>query len=180
MPTEPSLSRRARAPSAPRWPRTSARRVRAGAIFPARHAMAQVSQAMRARAAITGKPSARRVGAWGPENTNSSMIGGVPRADDILALAQFGDRAAIEEVFRDIHPSLHRISRELVGEEARADQIVNAVLRNALRALPQWSSWGDPETWFYHQAVQAARRVRHGRPEGSDDLLVTALPAEQR
>jgi DNA-directed RNA polymerase specialized sigma24 family protein len=100
--------------------------------------------------------------------------------DDILTQAQAGDRAAIEQVFRDVHPGLHRIARELTGEEERADRVVNAVFRNALRVLPQWSSWGDPETWFHHQAVQAARRASQGRPGSGDDLLVTALPSEQR
>jgi DNA-directed RNA polymerase specialized sigma24 family protein len=100
--------------------------------------------------------------------------------EDVLTLAQSGNRAAIEEVFGGVHPALHRISRELTGEEERADQVVNNVFHNSLRVLPQWSSWGDPETWFYHQAVQAARRVSKGRPDSAEDLLVTALPADQR
>jgi DNA-directed RNA polymerase specialized sigma24 family protein len=102
------------------------------------------------------------------------------RIDQTLSAAQEGNREAIREVFRAIHPGVHRISRMLAGEEDRANQIVADVFRNSLRVLSQWSSWGDPETWFYHQAVQAARRICQGRPASSDDLLLSILPPEKR
>jgi DNA-directed RNA polymerase specialized sigma24 family protein len=102
------------------------------------------------------------------------------RIDQLLSAAQSGDRESIREVLAEAHPGVHRIAHALAGEEERAAQVVDAVYRNALRSLPQWSSWGDPETWFFHQTVQAARRICQGRPASDEDLLYTAISIEQR
>lgn len=98
----------------------------------------------------------------------------------LLARAGSGDRAAIAGVFRDAYPPACRVARALAGEAAAADRVLDAVFRNALRVLPQWSGWVDPQNWFVHQAVLAARRVAAGRPPSGDDLLVTALPPADR
>lgn len=95
-----------------------------------------------------------------------------------LARAESGDRRAIERVLRTVHPSVHRVAHALAGEPERAADVMRFVFANAMRVLPQWSAWVDPETWFAHQAVQAVRRVCVGRPEVEHDLLVTALPPD--
>lgn len=102
------------------------------------------------------------------------------RTDDKLALAQAGDRDAIRAVLVEVYPGTHRIAHALAGEESRASTVLNNVFRNAMRVLSQWNSWADPETWFFHQTVQAARRECQGRPASDEDLLLTALPIEQR
>lgn len=102
----------------------------------------------------------------------------IPAPD--VDLARAGNRQAIEDVFRQTHPGVSRLARALCGDKDLADRIVDVSFRHALAVLPRWNPHMDPDHWFAHHTLQNVRRLCQDRPDSTDDLLVTALPIEQR
>ncbi len=101
-------------------------------------------------------------------------------ADDTVDRARAGNRRAIAEVFRDVHPAVCRLARSLAGDGETADRIVDVSFRHALVVLPRWSPHVDPEHWFFHHALQTYRKMPPGRPGAEDDLLSRGISLELR
>jgi DNA-directed RNA polymerase specialized sigma24 family protein len=99
---------------------------------------------------------------------------------DVVEDARAGNRRAIEEVFRSVHPGACRLVRSLSGDAETAERIVDVSFRHALTVLPRWNPHIDPDHWFAHHALQTVRRMSPPRPDSTADLLATSVPIEKR
>jgi len=98
--------------------------------------------------------------------------------------AQCGDRDAMEQVLRNVQPSLHRYIRRLVGPAAADD-----VLQDVLIAIARKLSWLENpllfRAWAYRIASRAAfahlrREKRRGRQETTEEVLEALVAPEAR
>lgn len=85
--------------------------------------------------------------------------------------------AAIEQLVEDHGDRLFAISRQLCGNDADAEDLVQETFLNAYRAWNQFEGRSKPTTWLYTIAKRACirrQRKRSGEPEtieSLDDLL---------
>ncbi|HKG23011.1 MAG TPA: RNA polymerase sigma factor [Blastocatellia bacterium] len=98
-----------------------------------------------------------------------------------VLLAQTGDRAALDELFRTIENPLYRYILSLVRETAIAEDVLQEVLLLIYRKL-YWLK--QPELfkpWAYRiasrEAFRALRRERRWSEQVRDEVVLEAIPA---
>lgn len=81
---------------------------------------------------------------------------------------------AVEEILNVFYPIVYRIAVGLTGRPAAGEPVVRRIMRKAIDRMPRWTNDGDPQRWFSHHTVLAARRAAGEPPAPMDDALVTA------
>lgn len=88
------------------------------------------------------------------------MAGGVgPPADDLdplLALAQGGDRRALEDLLRASYDRVYPVCRRIVGNEADAADAAQEALISVVRNVHRFDRRSRYTTWLYRIAVNAS------------------------
>lgn len=93
---------------------------------------------------------------------------------DLVAAAQGGDRAALDELLRRHHDRILGVCRRLAGNEADALDAAQEALIAIVRGLPRFDGRSAFSTWSYRVATNACLdelRRRGRRP-------VTGLPVD--
>jgi DNA-directed RNA polymerase specialized sigma24 family protein len=102
----------------------------------------------------------------------------MPIDDQIVARARRFNRPAVETIFTELFPAVHRMAYGLTGHAKAGSAVERFVLKRAMRVLETWKDELAPERWFFHHTVLATRRARYSPADVKDDLLVvTAAPA---
>lgn len=96
-----------------------------------------------------------------------------PNPSDRIERAKRGDRAAIEEILRDVHPLVHNVCRRTLNNEADAEDAAQNALINIVRNLDRFDGRSSFTTWVYRIASNAAidegRRRQRRRMRVVDD-----------
>lgn len=106
-------------------------------------------------------------------------------SSELVERAKRGDRVALEEVLRAVHPLVHNVCRRTLNVEADAEDAAQNALINIVRHLERFDGRSSFTTWAYRIATNAAldegrrrgrRHVRivHGH---DDDVVDTASPS---
>ena len=108
-------------------------------------------------------------------------------ADDavLVARAQEGDRAALEELLRAHQERLHAVARRITGNEADALDATQEALIAIVRGLPRFDGRSRFSTWAYRITTNACidelrrrrRRPLVGLVDGEGDDLEPIDPA---
>ena len=91
----------------------------------------------------------------------------------LVAAAQAGDRAALEELLRRHQDRLYAVCRRLTGNDADAADACQDALIAIVRALPRYDARAAFGTWAYRIATNAALdelRRRRRRPEPAETV----------
>ncbi|SFR21085.1 RNA polymerase, sigma subunit, ECF family [Lentzea waywayandensis] len=110
------------------------------------------------------------------------------KADDHVARAVAGDRAAIERLLGTIRPLVVRYCRARVGSFASADDVAQDVCLAVLTSLPSYRDQGRPFLAFVygiaaHKVADSFRSFSRNRAEAVPELpesMDTAAGPEQR
>lgn len=77
--------------------------------------------------------------------------------EGLLDACRKGDRAALERVYREHAPMLHRLLVRLLGNAADADDVLQTTLVQASRAFARFRGEAAVDTWLSRIAINAAR-----------------------
>ncbi|WP_442916662.1 sigma-70 family RNA polymerase sigma factor [Lentzea sp. NBC_00516] len=118
----------------------------------------------------------------------SYYTGRPEKADDHVARAVTGDRAAIERLLGTIRPLVVRYCRARVGSFASADDVAQDVCLAVLTSLPSYRDQGRPFLAFVygiaaHKVADSFRSFSRNRSEAVPELpesMDTAAGPEQR
>ena len=97
------------------------------------------------------------------------------RADsELVAAAQGGDRAALDDLLRRHYDRVHALCRRLAGNESDALDATQEALIAVVRGLPRFDGRAAFSTWLYRVATNACldelrRRKRRPEPRSVDD-----------
>lgn len=92
--------------------------------------------------------------------------------DELVTVAQAGDRSALEELLRRHHDRLYALCRRLTGNDADAADATQETLLAIVRGLRGFTGDSRFTTWSYRIAVNASLdelRRRRRRPEPRSD-----------
>jgi len=81
----------------------------------------------------------------------------IPDDPGLMDACRRGEHAALERVFRQHAPMLHRLLARLVGSSADADDLLQQTLVQATHAFPSFRGEASLETWLSRIAINAAR-----------------------
>jgi RNA polymerase sigma-70 factor (ECF subfamily) len=100
-----------------------------------------------------------------------------PAHDDaaLVAAAQRGDRAALEQLLRRHQPQVHAVCRRITGNDADALDATQEALLALVRGLPRFDGRSRFSTWAYRVATNASldelrRRGRRAVPLADEAL----------
>lgn len=96
---------------------------------------------------------------------------------DLVAAAQGGDRAALDQLLRRHYDRIHAVCRRVTGNVRDADDACQEAMIKIARSLPRFDGRSAFTTWAYRVATNAALdelRRRQRRP------LLRAVPDEER
>lgn len=109
---------------------------------------------------------------------------GVSVSDDLPLLERLrdGDESAFESVFRTWYAPLVRFATRLVGDSARAEEIVQDTMLALWRSRERLSAHTSAQAWLFHATRnRALNQVRHdGIASRAALRLVVALAAAAR
>src|SRR4051812_37445162 len=92
--------------------------------------------------------------------------------DETIARAGRLQRQAIEAIFAEYYPVVHRMAYALCGRAETGRRVVVFVFKRALRVLPKWRDQEDAQRWFHHHTVLASRRGARDPPPLTDDVFI--------
>ena len=110
----------------------------------------------------------------------------------LVAAAQAGDRAALDQLLRRHYDRIHAVCRRIAGGTRDADDAAQEAMISIVRGLPRFDGRSAFSTWIYRIATNAAldelrrRRRRpslhvvtddHEQPEPADPLAERQLDA---
>lgn len=117
----------------------------------------------------------------GPTQTVPANAG-VRHLDDVVLLAQRGDVAAFEQIYRAHAPAVMALCRRMCGDEATARSLVQDVFVRAWEKLATFRGQSSLATWLHRVAVNLAlnhlRSIRHDSLELLDRTDESALARE--
>jgi RNA polymerase sigma-70 factor (ECF subfamily) len=91
--------------------------------------------------------------------------------DRLVDACRRQDRAALEHVFREHGPMLHRLLMRLLGAGSDVDDVFQTTIVLAIRAFPKFRGEASFETWLSRIAINAARsHLRSKRTPGRATL----------
>jgi len=98
---------------------------------------------------------------------------------DLVAVAQDGDRDALDLLLRRHHDRIRALARRLLGNDADAADATQEALIAIVRGLPRFDQRSSFGTWAYRVATNACldelrRRGRRPRPDPDAALDVPA------
>ena len=111
---------------------------------------------------------------------------------NLVAAAQAGDRAALEQLLRRHYDGIHAVCRRIAGGTRDADDATQEAMISVVRGLPRFDGRSAFSTWVYRIATNAAldelrrRRRRpslhvvtddHGAPDPADPMAERHLDA---
>lgn len=82
--------------------------------------------------------------------------------DEIVRLAQAGDRAAVERVLAEVAPAVYRFGRRMCGNAHDADDVVQDTLLNVALNLESFEGRASFSSWVFALARSACARRRRG------------------
>lgn len=93
---------------------------------------------------------------------------------ELVAAAQAGDRAALDELLRRHYDRVHGLCRRLAGNDSDALDATQEALIAVVRGLPRFDGRAAFTTWLYRVATNACldelrRRRRRPEPRPADD-----------
>lgn len=91
---------------------------------------------------------------------------------NLLNRARRMDRSAIEAIFAQNYPAVHRIAFGLSGRADVGRGVTRFVMKRALHTLPAWKDDDAPQRWFLHHTILTTRRARKHQPGSSNDVLI--------
>lgn len=105
-------------------------------------------------------------------------------ADELVAAAQSGDRAAFDALVRRFRPRIYALALHLSGSASDADDIAQEAFVQAYRRLPQFEGRSQFFTWLYRitvrRAIDAERERKHGGASLEDARVEVALRVDAR
>ena len=108
------------------------------------------------------------------------MAGEATSDADLVAAAQTGDRAALEQLLRRHHDRLRALARRLCGNDADAADATQEALISIVRGLDRFDGRAAFGTWAYRIATNACLdelRRRARRPQPQDDAVLATVAA---
>lgn len=93
-------------------------------------------------------------------------------SDTLVASAQAGDRAALDQLLRREQPRIYTLCRRMTGNDADALDATQEALLSIVRGLPRYDGRAAFSTWAYRVATNACLdelRRRGRRPVPVDD-----------
>ena len=98
---------------------------------------------------------------------------------ELVAAAQAGDTAALDDLLRRHYDRVHALCRRLAGNESDALDATQEALIAVVRGLPRFDGRAAFSTWLYRVATNACldelrRRKRRPEPRSVDDETETA------
>jgi len=99
---------------------------------------------------------------------------------DLVAAAQTGDGAALEQLLRRHHDRLRALARRLCGNDADAADATQEALISIVRGLDRFDGRAAFGTWAYRIATNACLdelRRRARRPQPQDDAVLATVAA---
>ena len=99
-------------------------------------------------------------------------------APELFARVKKLKRAAVEQLFAEVYPSVVRIAKGLAGREDVAEGVVRFVMIRASHMIPTWRDESAAERWFLHHTVLTARRAAAHEPNPKNDLLARGDPPD--
>lgn len=98
-------------------------------------------------------------------------------APDRIAGCRRGDRAALDEVFREHAPALERFLARLVGPRAELEDLLQETFAAAITAFPRFRGAASVKTWLHSIAVHVAndhlRRPRRATTSADEHALAS-------
>lgn len=91
-------------------------------------------------------------------------------ADELVAAAQAGDRAAFEALVRRFRPRIYALALHLSGSASDADDIAQEAFVQAYRRLHQFEGRSHFFTWLYRITVRRAIDAERERKRGGASL----------
>lgn len=88
------------------------------------------------------------------------------RQDELLTLAQAGDRAALESLIESIQPSIYRFSLNMCGRADDAEDVLQETLLTVAEKLQDFRGASSFSTWLY----AIARSVCGKKSAGASSL----------
>ena len=105
--------------------------------------------------------------------------------DDVqlVAAAQRGDRAALDQLLRRHYDRIHAVCRRITGSASEADDACQEALIKIVRSLPRFDGRSTFATWAYRIATNASldelrRRKRRPSLHAVDDAALTDVVDE--
>lgn len=92
--------------------------------------------------------------------------------DPVVARAQAGDRAALEELLASVAPSIHRFGMRMCKNPHDADDILQDTLLAVAQHLPEFEGRSSLSSWVFALTRSACARRRRGlknKPAMSDE-----------
>jgi DNA-directed RNA polymerase specialized sigma24 family protein len=96
--------------------------------------------------------------------------------EQTLPKARKLQRPAVDALLRYFHPQVCRLACALCGLDPFGKAVVHTVMRQSLKALPNWRHSGDPANWFLHHTVLKCRELATPIPNPADDSLTRGNP----
>jgi len=97
----------------------------------------------------------------------------IPIPSDRVERAQRGDRVALEEILRAVHPLVHNVCRRTLGNDTDAEDATQNALMNVVRNIARFDGRSSFTTWVYriatNAAIDEARRRQRRRLRVVDD-----------
>jgi RNA polymerase sigma-70 factor (ECF subfamily) len=94
-------------------------------------------------------------------------------SSDRIERAKRGDRVALEQILREVHPLVHNVCRRTLSNEADAEDATQNALINIVRNIERFDGRSSFTTWVYRIATNAAidegRRRQRRRLRVVDD-----------
>lgn len=87
-----------------------------------------------------------------------------PADHQLLARLAVGDEAAFDEIFRTWYAALVRFTERLIGDRARAEEVVQDVLLSLWQQRESLRGHGSAQAWLFHATRnRALNLLRHDR-----------------
>jgi RNA polymerase sigma-70 factor (ECF subfamily) len=97
----------------------------------------------------------------------------IPIPSDRVERARRGDRDALEEILRTVHPLVHNVCRRTLGNDTDAEDATQNALMNVVRNIARFDGRSSFTTWVYriatNAAIDEARRRQRRRLRVVDD-----------
>lgn len=91
---------------------------------------------------------------------------------ELQARAQRLEPQAVEAVLNAFYPMVYRMAVGLTGDVPAGGRVTRRIMRRSIDYMPRWTHEGDPQRWFSHHTVLAARREGGRMPDPMGDALV--------
>jgi RNA polymerase sigma-70 factor (ECF subfamily) len=117
----------------------------------------------------------------GPLTTKAQMTDGTAPPDDLGVLAERaagGDKNAMDDLLRLVHPRVLRICRSVLPYSADAEDAAQEALLNIATKIHTYSGRSSFSTWVHSVAANSARSTYRKLPRTTPTNWTSRIPGQ--